>query len=195
MPSRIPGLTCVETGGPEPGVGCGGRGVTRMLEVLGELGLPGNDFDVVIYDVLGDVVCGGFAAPIRGGHAQEVYVVASGEVMALYAANNICRAVHNLGRSGGRVGGVIPNLRGLPKEEQIVAAFGASAGVPVLPIIPRDAVVQEAEIAARTVIEHAPTSVAARAYREVYAAIVQTDIASLPKATRSTTTASSSSSS
>jgi len=175
VPARVPGLTCIETGGPEPGVGCAGRGITRMFELLAELGLPGDDFDVVIYDVLGDVVCGGFAAPIRGGHAKEVYVVASGEVMSLYAANNICRAVENLKRSGGQLRGLVPNLRGLPIEEKVITGFSAATGVHLLPGIPRDALVQEAETAARTIIEYAPTSATARRYREVYAALRDTD--------------------
>jgi len=181
VPARVPGLTCIETGGPEPGVGCAGRGITRMFELLTELGLPGDEFDVVIYDVLGDVVCGGFAAPIRGGHAQEVYVVVSGEVMSLYAANNICRAVNNLKRAGGRLGGLIPNLRGLPAEEKVIAGFSAATGVRLLPAIPRDALIQEAETAARTVMEYAPASAAARYYRDVHAAIRGTDATTLPE--------------
>ncbi len=180
MPARVPGLTCIETGGPEPGVGCAGRGITRMFEILADLGLPGDDFDVVIYDVLGDVVCGGFAAPIRGGHAQEVYVVASGEVMALYAANNICRAVQNLRRSGARLGGLVPNLRGLPKEEEVIAGFCAAAGLNRLPGIPRDPSIQEAEAAALTIVEHAPSSAAALRYRALYDAILANDAATLP---------------
>jgi nitrogenase iron protein NifH len=180
VPARVPGLTCIETGGPEPGVGCAGRGITRMFELLAELGLPGDDFDVVIYDVLGDVVCGGFAAPIRGGHAEEVYVVASGEVMSLYAANNICRAVENLKRSGGRLRGLVPNLRGLPIEEKVLTGFSAATGVRLLPGIPRDPLVQEAETAARTIIEYAPDSATARRYREVYAALHQTDATAIP---------------
>ena len=181
VPARIPGLTCIETGGPEPGVGCAGRGITRMFELLAELGLPGDDFDVVVYDVLGDVVCGGFAAPIRGGHAGEVYVVASGEVMTLYAANNICRAVDNLRRAGGRLGGLVPNLRGLPAEETHLARFAAAIGVRSLPPIPRDTLIQEAEASARTPVEHAPHSAAARRYRELYAALRETDPARLPE--------------
>ncbi len=87
------GIKCVEAGGPEPGVGCAGRGVITAIKLLEELGAYNEDFDFVFYDVLGDVVCGGFAMPIREGYAKEIYIVASGELMALYAANNICKGI------------------------------------------------------------------------------------------------------
>jgi len=159
MKGRVPGLTCIETGGPEPGVGCAGRGITRMFELLAELGLPGDGYDVIIYDVLGDVVCGGFAAPIRAGYAKEVYVVLSGEVMALYAANNICRAVQNHKRTGVRLGGLIANLRGVPNEERVLERFSRAVNVPLLPSIPRDPAILDAETALQTVVEYAPVAV------------------------------------
>lgn len=83
----------MESGGPEPGVGCAGRGIITSIGLLERLGAYTDDLDYVFYDVLGDVVCGGFAMPIREGKAQEIYIVASGEMMALYAANNICKGI------------------------------------------------------------------------------------------------------
>jgi nitrogenase iron protein NifH len=180
---RLPGLACIETGGPEPGVGCAGRGITRMFELLAQLGLPGADYDVVIYDVLGDVVCGGFAAPIRAGHAREVYVVASGEVMAMYAANNICRAVDRHRRAGARLGGIIANLRGLPAEQQVIELFARCVGVPLLPSIPRDPLVARAEAAQRTVVEHAPGSAVAGRFRELFGALQAADVEALARPT------------
>lgn len=181
--SRVAGLTCIETGGPEPGVGCAGRGITRMFELLAELGLPGEDFDIVIYDVLGDVVCGGFAAPIRSGHAREVFIVLSGEVMALYAANNICRAVQNHRRSGVRIGGLVANLRGAPDELLVLDRFARKIGVPLLPAIPRDPLILEAEAASRTVIEHAPEAPVAARYQALFEAVATSAPASLPAPT------------
>ena len=105
---------CVESGGPEPGVGCAGRGIITSINLLEQLGAydEGENLDYVFYDVLGDVVCGGFAMPIREGKAKEVYIVASGEMMAMYAANNICKGVRKFADSGGvRLGGIICNSR------------------------------------------------------------------------------------
>jgi nitrogenase iron protein NifH len=171
MSGRVAGLDCIETGGPEPGVGCAGRGITRMFELIAQLGLPGDKYDVVIYDVLGDVVCGGFAAPIRGGHAREVYIVASGEIMALYAANNICRAVMNNRRTGVRVGGLVANLRNVRNEEQVLATFTSAVNIRLLPRIPRDPLIGQAEAALRTIVEHAPDSDTAACCRSMFAAI------------------------
>jgi len=95
------GIKCVEAGGPEPGVGCAGRGVITAINFLEEEGAYEDDLDFVIYDVLGDVVCGGFAMPIREGKAQEIYIVTSGEMMAMYAANNISRGILKYANSGG----------------------------------------------------------------------------------------------
>ncbi len=180
MPSRIAGLTCIETGGPEPGVGCAGRGITRMFELLAEFGVPGNDYDVVVYDVLGDVVCGGFAAPIRAGYAKEVYIVLSGEVMAMYAANNICRAVQNHRRTGVRIGGLVANLRGVPDELRVLERFARTVGIPLLPVIPRDPLIQEAEAKSRTVVEYAPDAPVSGHYRTLFNAVVASDPSTLP---------------
>jgi nitrogenase iron protein NifH len=159
------GVRCVEAGGPEPGVGCAGRGIIATFQVLERLGAL--HADVVVYDVLGDVVCGGFAMPMREGYAQEVYLVTSGELMSLYAANNICKAIKRLsGRSRGqcRLGGVICNAKNLPDEKELVATFAEKIGSTLIQFIPRDSVVQRAELNRMTVIEFAPESTQAGAY-------------------------------
>ncbi|MBQ2503227.1 MAG: AAA family ATPase, partial [Lachnospiraceae bacterium] len=111
------GTRCVESGGPEPGVGCAGRGIITSINLLEEQGAYTDDLDFVFYDVLGDVVCGGFAMPIREGKAQEIYIVASGEMMALYAANNISKGIRKYANAGGvRLGGIICNSRNVDRE-------------------------------------------------------------------------------
>lgn len=167
------GIDCVETGGPKPGVGCAGRGITRMFDVLAASRVLESDYDVVVYDVLGDVVCGGFAAPIRRGHAREVYIVASGEVMAMYAANNIAGAVANNRRAGVAVGGLVANLRGVAHETLILERFAAAIGVRLLPPIPRDETLQQAERQGQTVVEYAPTSPVAAHYEALFAQVAK----------------------
>src|SRR5512136_2087778 len=153
------GVRCVEAGGPEPGVGCAGRGIIATFQLLEKFGaLKG---DVIIYDVLGDVVCGGFAMPMREGYAQEIYLVTSGELMSLYAANNICKAIKRLsgrGRSRCRLAGVICNSASIPDEETLVREFAERIGSRLITFIPRDRTVQMAEVRKRTVIEYAPDS-------------------------------------
>jgi nitrogenase iron protein NifH len=160
------GVRCVEAGGPEPGVGCAGRGIIATFQILERLGaLTG---DVIVYDVLGDVVCGGFAMPMREGYAQEVYLVTSGELMSLYAANNICKAIKRLsGRSRGicRLGGVIGNGKNLDQEEELVTRFAERIGSSLISFVPRSTVVQKAELHKKTVIEYAPSSDQASVYR------------------------------
>ena len=173
MRGRV-GVDCIETGGPEAGVGCAGRGITKMFEVLSEVRLVFADYATVVFAVLGDVVCGGFAAPMRLGHAREVYIVVSGEVMAMWAANNIARAVVRYQRSGVALGGLIANLRNVPGELDTLARFSDALGAPLLPPIPRDDTNSLAERVAKTVMEHAPESAAADAYRRLFARIAQT---------------------
>jgi nitrogenase iron protein NifH len=118
------GIKCVESGGPEPGVGCAGRGVITAISLMEELGAYTPDLDFIFFDVLGDVVCGGFAMPVREGKAQEIYIVASGEMMALYAANNICRGmVKYAEQSGVRLGGIICNSRNVDGERELMEEF------------------------------------------------------------------------
>ena len=159
------GVTCVESGGPEPGVGCAGRGIIASITMLEQLGAYEEDLDYVFYDVLGDVVCGGFAMPIREGKAREIYVVASGELMSLYAANNICKGILRYARSGGaRLAGVICNSRNVAGERELVSKFAEELGSKLISFIPRDGIVQKAEISRKTVIEYAPESNQAAEY-------------------------------
>ncbi len=149
------GVLCIETGGPTPGLGCAGRGIIATFGLLEELELF-ETFkpDVVLYDVLGDVVCGGFAAPIREGYAEDVLIVTSGEKMALYAANNIATAVENFADRGyARLRGVVLNRRNVPDEEQKVTAFATEKHIPVVADIPRSDDINIAEEKGQTVIE------------------------------------------
>lgn len=159
------GVRCVEAGGPEPGVGCAGRGITKMFELFEAAGLDLNHNDVVLFDVLGDVVCGGFAGPMRAIRNTEVVIVVSGEIMALYAANNLCRAIARLSRSGVRLSGLVGNLRGVAQEEEILKSFAARLGTRLLACIPGDPLVPRAERERRTVCEFAPSSDLAARYR------------------------------
>ena len=149
------GVLCIETGGPTPGLGCAGRGIITTFNILGDLELFENEQpDVVLYDVLGDVVCGGFAAPIREGYADEVLIVTSGEKMALYAANNINTAVHNFeDRSYANVRGIILNRRNVPDEEEKVRRFAAENGLEIVADIPRSDDINRFEDEGKTVIE------------------------------------------
>ena len=124
------GTMCTESGGPEPGVGCAGRGIITSINLLEQLGAyaDSEDLDYVFYDVLGDVVCGGFAMPIREGKAQEIYIVVSGEMMAMYAANNICKGIVKFAEAGGvRLGGLICNSRKVDNELEMIEALAAKA--------------------------------------------------------------------
>ena len=149
------GVLCIETGGPTPGLGCAGRGILTTFSLLEDLELFENEKpDVVLYDVLGDVVCGGFAAPIREGYAQDVLIVTSGEKMALYAANNICKAVKNFEDRGyASVRGILLNRRNVEKEREKVEAFAAEHDLPILADIPRSDDIIRFEEQGKTVIE------------------------------------------
>lgn len=149
------GVLCVEAGGPTPGIGCAGRGIISAFEKLEEL----NAFevykpDVVVYDVLGDVVCGGFAMPIRGGYAKEVFIVSSGEMMALYAANNIAQAIKNFGRRGyASLQGIILNAKNIENEYELVQKAADEIGTRIVINIPRSGDIQIAENMGGTVSE------------------------------------------
>ncbi len=173
MKTGFGGTRCVESGGPEPGVGCAGRGIITSINMLENLGAYTDDLDFVFYDVLGDVVCGGFAMPIREGKAKEIYIVASGEMMALYAANNISKGVARYARSGGvRIGGIICNSRNVDRELDLLRAFAKELGTKLLYFVPRDNIVQRAEINKKTVIEYRPDSDQAQEYRNLAQAII-----------------------
>lgn len=167
------GVLCVEAGGPIPGVGCAGRGIVAAFDVLKQLDAYGfYRPDIVIYDVLGDVVCGGFAMPLRGEHSDAVMVVTSGEMMSLYAASNIMRAVSSFQRRGyARFAGLVANLRDVEDEIARIEAFCAEEGAWVAATIPRSRDVQRAEAACLPVGLAAPESAAWREYRRLAALI------------------------
>lgn len=173
MKEGFGGTKCVESGGPEPGVGCAGRGIITSINMLENLGAYTDDLDYVFYDVLGDVVCGGFAMPIREGKAKEIYIVASGEMMALYAANNISKGIQRYARTGGvRLGGIICNSRNVDRELDLLRAFARELGTKLLYFVPRDNVVQHAEIHKQTVIQYKPESNQAQEYRSLAQAVI-----------------------
>lgn len=161
------GIQCVEAGGPEPGIGCAGRGIIVALEKLNALQAV-DDVDVVLYDVLGDVVCGGFAVPIREGYASDIYIVSSGELMSLYAANNIAKGVARFaGRGKVRLGGIIGNSRNIDNERDLLTEFAARLGTRLVEYVPRDKVVNQAEVHKQTVIAWKPESTQADVYRRL----------------------------
>jgi len=160
-------IRCVESGGPEPGVGCAGRGVITAINFLEENGAY-DGVDYVSYDVLGDVVCGGFAMPIRENKAQEIYIVMSGEMMAMYAANNISKGILKYANAGGvRLGGLICNERQTDKELELAEALAGRLGSKLIHFVPRDNVVQHAELRRMTVLEYDPKSKQAEEYRQL----------------------------
>ncbi len=162
------GVKCVESGGPEPGVGCAGRGVITAINFLEEEGAYDEDLNFVFYDVLGDVVCGGFAMPIRENKAQEIYIVVSGEMMAMYAANNIAKGIVKYANSGSvRLGGLICNSRNTDREAELIEALAAKLGTKMIHFVPRDNVVQRAEIRRMTCVEYDPTTGQADEYRQL----------------------------
>jgi nitrogenase iron protein NifH len=167
------GIHCVESGGPEPGVGCAGRGIITSIGLVEQLDIFKRDYDFVFYDVLGDVVCGGFAMPIREGYAEEIYIVTSGEFMALYAANNICRGIIKFADQGKvRLGGLICNSRLVDNEMELVQALAKRLNTKVVKFIPRDNVVQYAENELKTVIEYDKNCTQADEYRDLARNIV-----------------------
>lgn len=163
------GVLCVEAGGPTPGIGCAGRGIITAFEKLEEL----NAYeiykpDVVLYDVLGDVVCGGFAMPIRNGYADFVFIVTSGEMMALYAASNIVSAIKNFGNRGyAKYAGVILNSRNVENEVEVVQKALDEIGGKIVQVVPRDGLVQLAENQGKTVVEAYPESEMAGVYMQL----------------------------
>ena len=165
---------CTESGGPEPGVGCAGRGIITSINLLEQLGAYEEELnlDYVFYDVLGDVVCGGFAMPMREGKAQGIYIVTSGEMMAMYAANNICKGIMKFAQAGGvRLGGLICNSRNVDNELEMIQELARQLGTQVIHFVPRNNDVQRAEINRKTVIEWQPRCSQADEYRKLARAI------------------------
>jgi nitrogenase iron protein NifH len=182
MKTGFSGIKCVESGGPEPGVGCAGRGIITSINLLERLGAYEAELDYVFYDVLGDVVCGGFAMPIREGKAREIYIVCSGEMMAMYAANNISKGITKFANTGGvRLGGLICNSRKVDGEAELVSAFAKELGTQMIHFVPRDNMVQRAEINKKTVIEYDPACNQADEYRELARKIDGNDMFVIPK--------------
>ena len=138
-------IFCAESGGPEPGLGCGGKGVSESIETLTKMNVFKElALDAVLYDVLGDVVCGGFSMPIRQGYAEETYLVSSGELEALFAASNICKAIARFtSRSGSQLGGIIGNLRELKNEEVLLNHFAEKMGTQIIGFIPYSEKIKE----------------------------------------------------
>ncbi len=175
-------IKCVESGGPEPGVGCAGRGIITSITMLENLGAYEENLDYVFYDVLGDVVCGGFAMPIREGKAKEIYIVASGELMSIYAANNICKGILKYATTGeARLAGIICNSRKVDGEKELLAAFAERIGSQLIHFVPRDNIVQHAEINKKTVIEYKPECGQADEYRALAKNVEENDMFVVPK--------------
>jgi len=175
-------VKCVESGGPEPGVGCAGRGVITAINFLEENGAYTPDLDFVFYDVLGDVVCGGFAMPIRENKAEEIYIVVSGEMMAMYAANNIARGILKYATSGRvRLAGLICNSRNTDREADLIEALAKRLGTQMIHFVPRDNEVQRAELRRMTVIEYSPQHKQAEEYRTLARKISENKMLVVPK--------------
>jgi len=175
-------VKCVESGGPEPGVGCAGRGVITAINFLEENGAYTPDLDFVFYDVLGDVVCGGFAMPIREGKAEEIYIVVSGEMMAMYAANNIAKGILKYASSGKvRLAGLICNSRNTDREADLIEALAKRLGTQMIHFVPRDNEVQRAELRRMTVIEYSPEHKQAEEYRTLAKKIAENKMLVVPK--------------
>ncbi len=171
-------IKCVESGGPEPGVGCAGRGVIVAMKKLENLEVFNDDLDIVIYDVLGDVVCGGFSVPLREKYADEVIIVTSGEYMSLYAANNIVKGVKKL---KGKLAGIVCNCRNVDNEIRIVEEFSKKINSKIIGTVNRSNLIQDSELDAKTVVEKYPQSEEANEYRNLASNILNNSINSIPE--------------
>ncbi|WP_371379775.1 nitrogenase iron protein [Sporomusa aerivorans] len=176
------GVYCVEAGGPAPGVGCAGRGIITAVQLLKQLKVYEElDLDVVIYDVLGDVVCGGFAVPIREGIAEHVFTVSSADFMAIYAANNLFKGIKKYSNAGGALlGGLIANSINAPYSREIVDDFVARTQTQVVEYIPRSVTVTQAELQGKTTIEASPDSAQAKIYSQLAKKVVETTKSKVP---------------
>lgn len=180
--SGFKGVLCVEAGGPEPAVDGAGRGIKVAVELLKRLGVFKSGLDVVIYDVMGDVVCGGFGMPLCQRLADDVYVVTSADYLAIYAANNICKRIQRYaGWGGSALGGIIYNVRGSLDDQELVEEFAAQIGSNVTGTIPSDPLIQESELYGQTVIEYAPNSPAADRFRILARSILENGSTVVPK--------------
>ena len=176
------GVLCVEAGGPEPAVGCAGRGIIVAVDLLKRLGVYEKDLDLIIYDVLGDVVCGGFGMPLRQGLADNVFVVTSADYLAIYAANNICKGIERHAvRKGSPLGGIVYNVRGAIDDPELVREFAGGVGSEVVGAIPNDPLITESEIYGKTVIEYKPDSPIADRFRELGTTIFENGSGIVPQ--------------
>ena len=177
------GIHCVEAGGPAPGVGCAGRGIITAVELLKQQRVFEDlDLDYVIYDVLGDVVCGGFAVPIREGIAEHVFTVLSSDFMAIYAANNLFKGIQKYSNSGGALlGGVIANSINAPYARHIIDDFVAKTNTQVVEYVLRSITVTQAELQGKTTIEAFPDSDQANVYKQLAHKIANHDQSKVPE--------------
>lgn len=166
---------CIEAGGPQPGIGCAGKGILTMFQTLEKLGIEHMGYDTVIYDVLGDVVCGGFAVPMRETQTDAVLVVTSGEPMSIYAANNIFRGSLGFGPKG-RIGGIVLNRKGIPGEDGLVYEFSRATGIPIIADIPRSELISESDRKRRTVCELHSDSEEATMFRNLAERVSELEI-------------------
>jgi nitrogenase iron protein NifH len=177
------GVYCVESGGPEPGVGCAGRGVMTASDMLSRLGaFQKLAPDLVIYDVLGDVVCGGFAMPLKAGLVDDAYIVTTCDPMAIYAANNICKGIKRFGDRGeALLGGIIYNGRSAVDEPSIIESFAERLGTKVIGKVPMSRIIPRAELRRKTAVEYAPESDVADVFRKLGEAVFKNEERAVPK--------------
>lgn len=177
----VAGIDCIESGGPEAGIGCGGRAVSKAFEIYDDIGVvEDGDYDVVVYDVLGDVVCGGFAAPMRRAAGSMVSIVLSEEVLACFAANNIARAVERYAQNGISLAGLVVNLRSNHADLDPIHRFAEAIGTEVISVIPRDPLVGEAELQRQSIVEYAGGSPVARSVTFLADRLMAMDRSALP---------------
>lgn len=171
------GVLCIEAGGPEPGVGCAGRGIIAAIELLRQKKIFDiYNPDVVLYDVLGDVVCGGFSVPIREGVAEQVYTVTSADFMAVYAANNLFKGIKKYANSGGALfSGIIANSVILPVQREIIDDFAGKTGTTIAEYVPRSETITRSELRGQTAVEYDPESEQAEVYRNLARAILNNE--------------------
>jgi nitrogenase iron protein NifH len=177
------GVLCIEAGGPEPGVGCAGRGIIAAIELLRQKKVF-EEYrpDVVLYDVLGDVVCGGFSVPIREGVAEQVYTVTSADFMAVYAANNLFKGIQKYANSGGALfSGIIANSVALPVQREIIDDFASRTGTTIAEYVPRSDTITRSELLGQTAVEYDPDSEQANVYRSLARTLLQNELKYVPK--------------
>ena len=174
------GVKGVEVGGPAAGVGCAGRGILVALKTLSKDYYLEKGFDIVIYDVPGDVVCGGFAGPAREGYADEIYIVTSGEYLSVYAANNIAKGLFNLNV---KMGGIIGNMRGIPNEEDKIRSYSEEIDSQLINVVERNPKIYESEIEGKTVLEKYPNDPLNTKFKDIGNKIIKNKKSKVPNPT------------